>query len=326
MKDSALHPDRRKLNRFAALLVATALSSGAYAQTLITFKSSSVGTAYYQMGIELSEVISAATEEDFVLSLEESRGSVENVMEVAARQGNYVLTTPPGVIEQALAGEGPFAQQQSPRFDDIRGLFPIPPMTMHFVLAGDHAPTAIESLAGKYVLVGSGTFSAREAQRYFELFGLTGDIRLADAALDNGPQALMDGKIDAFVTASTFPTPNVTEVATSVPITLLSLTEEQIAQTGELAQVIPGGTYPGVDEDVHTTSLPVLAYTTTQMDDDTAYRLTRAFWESREALIQRAVWWGAVTPDQLQGLAAPLHPGALRYYDEAGIEIDDTLR
>ncbi|WP_447527521.1 TAXI family TRAP transporter solute-binding subunit [Vreelandella sp. TE19] len=317
---------RRALSVSATLLALSALSFAAQAETRITYKSSSAGTAYYQMGVELSEAIREGTQDDIILTLEESQGSVQNVMEVMARQGNYVFTTPPTLVEQAMAGEGPFAQRQGPRLQEIRGLFPIPSITMHFVLADDQGTASFDELAGKHVLIGRGTFGAREAQRYFELFGLENDIRVADAALGSGPDALKNGQIDAFVTASSFPTPNVIEIAASMPITLVSLTDEQIEQTGATAQLIPGGTYPGVDEDVNTTSLPVMAFTTEQMDDDTAYTLTKTFWERRDAMAEEAAWWGSITPALLENLTTPLHPGALRYYDEAGIDVPDALR
>ncbi|MGP9568997.1 TAXI family TRAP transporter solute-binding subunit [Halomonas sp. AOP5-B2-8] len=320
----------RSLNRTLGMSVATlALASAAFsahAETRVTYKSASAGTAYYQMGVELSEAIRQGTGDDIILTLEESQGSVQNVMEVMARQGNYVFTTPPALVEQAMAGEGPFAERQSPRFQEIRGLFPIPSITMHFVLAGDEGVTDISALEGKHLLIGKGTFGAREAARYLELFGLADDVQIAGAAIGSGPDALKNGQIDGFVTASSFPSPNVIETAASMPVSMVSLTDEQIEQTGAPRQTIPGGTYPGVEKDVETTSLPVIAYTTTQMDDDTAYLLTKTFWERRDAMAEEAAWWGSIAPEMLENMLGTLHPGALRYYDEAGIDIPDALR
>ncbi|WP_148252196.1 TAXI family TRAP transporter solute-binding subunit [Aidingimonas lacisalsi] len=314
------------------LLAATFLGVGSLsvqADTRVTYKSAASGTAYYQMGVELSESIKSGTEGDIVLTLEESQGSVQNVMEVAARTGNYVFTTPPGLIEQALAGEGVFAERQSPNFQDIRGLFPIPAITMHWVVAGSESGDgviAMNELAGQEILIGRGTFGAREAERYIGLFDLGDEIEVANAEIDSGPDALKNGQIDGFVTASSFPTPNVIETASSMPISLVSMTEEQIAKTGATPQTIPADTYPGVKADVETTSLPVIAYTTTQMDDDTAYTLTKTFWERRDAMAEESPWWGAISPDMIGNMAGTLHPGALRYYEEADIEIPESLR
>ena len=319
------HFPRHLLASATAILLGAAAFQ-AQAETRVTSKSASAGTAYYQMGVELSEAIRKGTDGEVVLTLEESQGSVQNVMEVMARQGNYVFTTPPGLVEQAMAGEGAFAERQNPRFQEIRGLFPIPAITMHFVAAGDEGVIGLEDLEGKHILIGRGTFGAREAERYLEMFDLLYKVRVASANICSGPDALKNGQIEAFVTASSFPTPNVIETAASMPISLVSLTDEQIEQTGAARQTIPGGTYPGIDQDVETTSLPVIAYTTTSMDDDTAYLLTRTFWERRDAMAEETAWWGGITHDMVGNIAGTLHPGAARYYDEAGIEIPDALR
>ncbi|MBP5980754.1 MAG: TAXI family TRAP transporter solute-binding subunit [Halomonas sp.] len=320
-------PFLRSALRTSVLAVTTlSLSLAAQADTRVTYKSATAGTAYYQMGVELSEAIRQGTDDGIVLTLEESQGSVQNVMEVMARQGNYVFTTPPALVEQAMAGEGPFAERQNPRFQEIRGLFPIPAITMHFILAGDTGVVGVEALEGKHLLIGRGTFGAREAARYLTLFELDENVQIADAALGSGPDALKNGQIDGFVTASSYPTPNIIEVAASMPIAMVSLTDEQIELTGAARQTIPGGTYPGINEDVHTTSLPVMAYTTSQMDDDTAYMLTKTFWERRDAMAEETAWWGGISPAQLTNMAGTLHPGALRYYEEAGVEIPESLR
>ncbi|MFD1008384.1 MULTISPECIES: TAXI family TRAP transporter solute-binding subunit [Oceanisphaera] len=317
---------RRTLSVSAATLALVTAACSAHAETRVTYKSASAGTAYYQMGVELSEAIRQGTDDAIILTLEESQGSVQNVMEVMARQGNYVFTTPPALVGQAMAGEGVFAKRQNPRFQEIRGLFPIPSITMHFVLAGDEGVTDISALKGKHLLIGRGSFGAREAARYLELFGLEDSVKIADAAIGSGPDALKNGQVDGFATASSFPSPNVIETAASMPVTLISLTDEQITQTGAPRQTIPAGTYPGVDQNVETTSLPVIAYTTTAMDSDTAYTLTKTFWERRDVMAEEAAWWGSITPDMLENMAGKLHSGALRYYDEIGVVVPDTLR
>ncbi|OWV27744.1 TAXI family TRAP transporter solute-binding subunit [Halomonas campaniensis] len=316
----------RALGTSIATLALLCVAFDIQAETRVTYKSAAAGTAYYLMGVELSDAIREGTDEAIILTLEESQGSIQNVMEVSARQGNYVFTSPAVLIEQAMAGEGAFAEHPHPRFQEIRGLFPLPSMTMHFVLAGDKGSIDFSALEDKHILIGRGTFSAREATRYLTLFGLEGRVRIADAAINSGPDAIKNEQIDGFVTASAYPSPSVLEAASSLPISLVSLTDEQIEQTGASRQTIPGGTYPGINNDVHTTSLPVIAYTTTAMDEDTAYTLTKTFWEHHETLAEDAPWWSSISPEMLENMADTLHPGALRYYQEAGSEIADAVR
>ncbi|WP_417329431.1 TAXI family TRAP transporter solute-binding subunit [Halomonas cupida] len=323
-----MQPFSRLMATAGTLLGACALtmSLNAQADTRLTYKSASAGTAYYQMGVELSEAIKAGTEGEMTLTLEESQGSVQNVMEVMARQGNYVFTAPPGLVSKARDGSGPFEKRQNPRFQEIRGLFPIPSLTMHFVVASDQDVLALDDLVGKHLLIGQGSFGAREAQRYLELFGLIDSVEVDGADVGSAPDALKNGQIDGFATAGSFPAPNVIETAASHEVGLVSMSEDQIEQTGATPQLIPAGTYAGIDEDVLTTSLPVVAYTTTAMDDDTAYTLTKTFWERREAMAESSPWWQSISPDMLENFEGKLHPGALRYYDEAGVDVPESLR
>ena len=63
-----------------------------------------------------------------------------------------------------------------------------------------------------------------------------------------------------------------------------------------------------------------------KMDDETAYLLTKGFWEQKANLAEQSAWWEGVSPDDLAHLSTPLHPGALRYYDETGIELPEGIR
>lgn len=314
----------RTTKRLLPALLATLLLGSvgsAVADTRVTYKSAKAGSSYYQMGVELAQAMKAGTNGKIIVTLEESQGSVQNVMEAATRTGNYVFTTPPSLVTAAMADRGPFEKRPSPKYKDIRALFPIPSLTMHFVAHGEAGINAFEDMAGKTVLIGKGTFSAREGEKYLNLFGLEGKVKLADVELNNAVPALRNRQIDAFVTAGSFPAPNVIEVAAGTPVVILSMTDAQIAQTGAAKVVIPANTYAGQTEVINTTSLPVIAYTTTQMNDDTAYELTKAFWEERNRMAETAAWWRGVTPSMLANIPGQIHPGAVRYYKEQNIPL-----
>jgi TRAP transporter TAXI family solute receptor len=307
----------------AALISAVVLAASvAQAETRLTYKSAKTGTSYYQMGVELSEAMKAASNGQLVMTVEESQGSVQNVMEIRARGADYVFTAPPSLVGAAQSGSGPFEGKGAPQFEEIRSLFPIPSLTMHFVVAGGDGPTTLDALKGKSVLLGKGSFGATEGQKYLELFDMLDDVTIADAELSNAGDALKNGQIDGFVTAGSFPAPNVVEAAASQDVRLLSLSEEQVAQTGQARVVIPADVYPGQSGDIITTGLPVVAFATTAMADDTAYELTKAFWTQREKMAEIAPWWAGVSLDQA-GALANLHPGAMRYYEEAGVAVPE---
>ncbi|MDT8420382.1 MAG: TAXI family TRAP transporter solute-binding subunit [Desulfuromonadales bacterium] len=302
------------------------LHSSAFAETRITYKSAKTSSSYYQMAVQIAEAIKAGTDGDIIATVEESQGSVQNVKEVLVRTGNYVFTTPPALIEQAQTSKGKFEADNPEKYLNVRSLFPIPSLTMHFVVRADSGIKSFAELADKNILIGKGSFGAREAAKYFELFGLEGKVKLANAELGSAVQALKNRQIDGFATSGSYPAPNVVEAAAGIGINLLSLSDEQVELTKRTRLLIPPGTYPGVDYPVTTTSLPVVAYATTEMADDTAYQLTRAFWEQKEKMAQSNAWWGGVTTDMLSNIYGKLHPGALRYYQEKGVEVPEAIR
>ncbi|MEH6546697.1 MAG: TAXI family TRAP transporter solute-binding subunit [Sneathiella sp.] len=310
----------------AVLAAALITSNFASAETRVTYKSAKSTSSYYQMAVQIAEAMKKGSNGDIILTVEESQGSVQNVKEVAARTGNYVFTTPPVLVKLAQKGKAMFEGKTNPKYDEIRALFPIPSLTMHFVMRADSDVKTFEDLAGKKLLIGKGSFGAKEGAKYIKLFGLEGKVNIANVELGSSVAALKNKQIDGFVTAGSYPAPNVIEAAATTPITLISLTDEQVKQTKRTKLMIPAGTYQGVDVATETTSLPVVAYTTTQMDDATAYELTKTYWSQKAEMGANHPWWNAVSGAMLANVYGKLHPGALKYYDEAGIEVPATLR
>jgi TRAP transporter TAXI family solute receptor len=308
----------------AITAAALVLGTSAWAETRVTYKSAKTGSSYYQMGVQIAEAMKAGTAGAIQVTVEESQGSVQNVMEVRARGADYVFTTPPALIGLAQGGKAMFEGKSDPSFDGIRALFPIPSLTMHFVMSQASGVQSFAGMEGKTILLGSGSFGAREGEKYLGLFGLEGKVTLAESELSNAVGALKNGQIDGFVTAGSYPAPNVIEAAASTGVTVLSLDADQIAKSKRTKLIIPAGTYAGQTEDITTTSLPVVAYTTIKMDDDTAYSLTKTYWETKADMAGSAAWWAGVSTDMLGNITSKIHPGAIRYYQEIDASLNDT--
>ncbi|MEN0087245.1 MAG: TAXI family TRAP transporter solute-binding subunit [Pseudomonadota bacterium] len=320
---------KKTLAPIVTLGMAVALATGmtaASAETRITYKSAKSTSSYYQMGVQIAEAMKVATDGKISVTVEESQGSVQNVMEVKARGADYVFTTPPALIGLAQGGKAMFEGKSAPKFDSIRALFPIPSLTMHFVMSADSGVESFADMEGKTILLGKGSFGAREGAKYLGLFGLEGKVELAEVELSNAVPALKNGQIDGFVTAGSWPAPNVIEAAASTGVKVMSLNDEQVTQTKRAKLTIPAGTYAGQDADITTTSLPVAAFTTTQMDDDTAYELTKTFWEGKDMMAEGAPWWNGVDAGLMGNVKVTFHPGAVRYYEEAGIALTDMQK
>jgi len=309
-----------KLSLFLIIAFFFSISNG-YSDTKITYKSAKSTSSYYQMGVQIAESMKKSSNGSIIVTVEESQGSVQNVKEVIARKGNYVFTTPPVLVKLAIAEKAMFKGKGNPRFAEIRALFPIPSLTMHFVMSKKAKVNTFEDMAGKTILLGKGSFGAKEGAKYLKKFGLDGKVKLANVELSNAVPALKNGQIDGFVTAGSFPAPNVIEAASSVGVNVISLSDEQIKISKRTKLIIPAGTYAGQSSDITTTSLPVVTYTTTDMSNEVAYKLTKTYWDSKKMLGNAAKWWNGVSHSMIKNISTKIHPGALKYYKEKGVKI-----
>ena len=313
-----------KFNFIAKLAVATMAllpATQALAETRITYKSAKSTSSYYQMAVQIAEGMKGGSNGDITVTVEESQGSVQNVMEVIGRKGNYVFTTPPVLVKLARGGKAMFKGKENPRFGDIRALFPIPSLTMHFVMSKGSGVTDFAGMEGKTILLGKGSFGAKEGAKYLKMFGLEGKVKLAEVELSNAVPALKNGQIDGFVTAGSYPAPNVIEAAASAGATVLSLSDEQVKKSKRTRLEIPAGTYAGQSSAITSTSLPVVAFTTTDMDNATAYAMTKTYWESKVSMSAGAKWWAGVSLEMLENISTEIHPGAVKYYKEVGAKL-----
>ena len=304
-----------------SIIVLLIANSTSFADTKITYKSAKSTSSYYQMGVQIAEAMKKSSNGSIIVTIEESQGSVQNVKEVVARKGNYVFTTPPVLVKLAIAEKAMFKGKGNPRYSEIRALFPIPSLTMHFVMSKKSNVNSFEDMAGKTILLGKGSFGAKEGAKYLKKFGLDGKVKLANVELSNAVPALKNGQIDGFVTAGSYPAPNVIEAASSVGVNVISLNDKQIKISKRTKLIIPAGTYSGQSSDITTTSLPVVTYTTTNMSDDVAYKLTKTYWDSKKMLGNAAKWWNGVTAKMINNISTKIHPGALKYYKEIGAKI-----
>ncbi|MBU0725834.1 MAG: TAXI family TRAP transporter solute-binding subunit [Alphaproteobacteria bacterium] len=312
-----------------ALSLAVAASGAAEAQTRVTLKSAKAGSSYYVMMVQLGELMKKESGGKIQPTVEESQGSVQNVKEAGRRPGNFLFTSPPNLLADARAAKKPFEGETG--YDKIRTLFVMPFVTIHIVVQKDSGVTDVMQLAGKkFIAGGKGTFCERRTTRIFELLGLDGKVDVVDVELDAASNAMRNDKVAGFATCSSHPTPQLVELATTTPLVVLSFTDAQRKAilaadplSGPLS--IAAGTYKDQSQAVETVGVPVGAFTTTAMDDETAYFITRNFWQKRDQLAKENPWWGGVSPEMVNQLGTKLHPGALKYYKEAGIKVDDSL-
>jgi TRAP transporter TAXI family solute receptor len=319
---------------WVAGLLATALPSlpvQAKDTTLaITVRAGKPDSPNYTLARQFSEALALAGNGAFALDVKESQGSVQNVIDAPKSGANTLFTASHSVILQARRGGKPFAP--NPGYYDIRGLFPIPFQTIHWLVRQDSGVAALSDLAGHSFIPGNkGSVSERITGTVLQTLGIDRKVQLIDIDVGAAPAAVMNNRVSGLAIAGSYPLPLVSDIAKSTPIRLLSLTPPELKKIlavddSTAAEIIPKGTYPGIDDDVDTIGIAAGVYTTRRMSDDMAYALTKGFWSQLAALEQRNPAWTATTPAAIPALGIKLHPGALRYYDEAGIAVPAAMR
>ncbi len=314
----------------AVLLLLSALPGrAADAPPTIVVHAGKTDSLSHALAVQFAEAL-AQGNNALTVQVEESQGSVQNIVDALHGGAHYVFTTPPNLIIQAERGEKPF--RKDAHYRRIRALFPVPPLTLHWLVRADSGIKDFAGLAGKSLVPGSkGSFSERQTVSALHALGLEQRVQLIDIDPAGAQAALAGGQVVGVALAGTVPLPAVRNLAKTTPLRLLGLTRAELAKVlaaddSVVAQPIPAGTYPGQQAAVMSIALPTGVYTTTVMSEATAYAITKAFWSQKWALGQRNPPWSLVTPASLAELGVRLHRGALRYYREAGIKVPEALR
>ncbi len=317
----------KKINCFVMTSMLTILfffPSMVMAKERVVLKSARQASTYYAFAVGQANAIMAGTP-DVEVTVEDSPGSMVNVKESRNRT-NFLFTSPPILISAAVKAKGKFKEGG---YDNIRSLWPIPGLVMHWAVREDSGVKKLRDLAGKrFIPGGAGSAGARFTKQVFDVIGIKEKVTLLEVDLSEGVQAVKNRRAVGFSTASSAPASLVSEISATTTIRLLELKDADYQGVSKkfARYVIPAGTYKGVDYDVRTISLLVGTYTTTNLSDDVAYKVTKAFWENRKVWEKSHPAMKLVKMEGLNQLAAKVHPGALRYYNEIGFKVSESLK
>ena len=212
----------------------------------------------------------------------------------------------------------------------VLAIAPSPPQ----VVFGNGESSGLDDLAGKRVSVGApGSGTEVNAEKVLGAAGLTYDDMDAQRLnFNETADALANGDIDAGFWSVGAPTSSILNLATTQDIVILELTPDQLtaamgAHATFATTTLAGGTYTGVDSDIAVLGIPNVLTVSSEMSDDLAYAITSAMFENIADL--RAVHPAAnqtTVEFTLDATPIPLHPGAIRYFEEIGAEVPDRLR
>ncbi len=297
----------------------------------------STGGTYHPVGTAISTLskVKLLPKQKFSLTAVNSAGSGANVQALGAGTADFAIIQ--GLFgSYAATGTGPVSEPQK----NIRSVSMLWQNVEQFVIAADKAKTGtvddLKGLKGMSMGMGkqnSGTIGSNGVLMSGLGIDINKDYKLVFAGYGPTADALANGQAVGAGLPSGPPTGAITKLmaANTGKFALLNVTAEQAkAMDGGrnlwTPYTIAAGTYPGQDKDVNTIAQPNFLAVNDSVDEEHVYMLTKTMYENLGFLqaIHPATKAMAVEK-AIAGLPVPLHPGAARYYKEAGIEIPDAL-
>ena len=328
------------LKSLAVLLVLTSSFIGkAISNELTFFTIGTGGTAYtyYPVGGMIANAISkppgsrecgkggSCGVDGLIASAVSSRGSVDNVNAIISglRNSGFAQSD---VAYWAYTGTGTMEGKEPAK--DLRTIAALFQEHIHLVALKKSNINSVKDLKGKKVSLdepGSGTYV--DAKLILESNGLsTNDVKAEALKGKAATDALRNGKVDAIFVVAGYPTGAIVELASAVDIKLVPIdgagAKALTSKYGFFSESpIPSGTYEGVDA-VNTVAVGAQWFTSAKEDTDLIYKITKALWnkESRKLMDVGHAKGKTITPDTaLSGVGVPSHPGAEKFYKEAGL-------
>ena len=210
----------------------------------------------------------------------------------------------------------------------------------HFVLLSELATTGeimdLDNLDGERYVLGARNSGAEQTGRFIlETLGIDYEEKFNLAYMGYGPttSAIQDGNIVGMNIPAGAPVSSITQAYALLGdrMTILNWTQETLDKINAKYPLwdwydFPPGTYPNQDKLIRTIGSPNVLVTRDDISEEVVYNLTKVIWENLATLQEIH---GATKDMRLEiaidGLGAPLHPGAIRYYREVGLEIPARL-
>ncbi|WP_352402538.1 TAXI family TRAP transporter solute-binding subunit [Synergistes jonesii] len=305
-----------------ALIAALSIATASQAATYLSIATGGTSGTYYAVGGALASAVTKGGK--IQCTAETGNASVANANLIATK-GIEIAFVQNDITHWAYNGELMF---QGKPLKNIRTVASLYPENVQVVVAKDAGIKSIFDLKGKRVGVGApGSGVEGDVQAIFKLAGLTyKDLKKADfldfAAVTS---RFKDNQIDAGFVVAGFPTASIMDLTTTKDVDLLNFDDAFLAKLHKaypffVPSTIPAKTYKGIDKDTKTPAVMAILITNDSVPADQIYDfLTAMFDNLKDIAAVHAKGKEITLKGALDGLTAPLHPGAEKFYKEKGL-------
>ncbi|OQX10578.1 MAG: C4-dicarboxylate ABC transporter [Desulfobulbaceae bacterium A2] len=305
----------------AVSLIALSASLG-HAAEFINVLTGGTSGVYYPLGVSLTQIYAMALPE-VKTSVQATKASAENLNLLQNERGEVAFTLG-DTFSEAWKGNAE-AGFKAP-LNKLRTIAAIYPNYIHFLASADSGIKTLADLKGKRVSVGapkSGT--ELNSRNILKAVGMSYQdlAKVEYLGYAESVELIKNRQLDATLLSSGLGVAAVRDLATAVKIVVIPIPAEVVAKIGEASYgmgVIPANTYNGQTEPVPTVTVQNYLATHEGVPNETVYQMTRSMFENIEAMIAAHAAAKAINRDTAAaGAPVPLHPGAEKYYREAGL-------
>ncbi len=296
--------------------------------TFITIGTGGITGVYYPTGGAIAKIVNKKKDVYGIrCTVESTGGSVFNVNAIMAGDLQF------GVVQsdrQYQAIRGLAEWKDKGKQEDLRAVFSIHPESITLVAAVDAGINDIADLRGKRVNIGNpGSGQRQNSIDALEAVGIDykTDMNAEGIKASESASLLQDGRIDAFFYTVGHPSGSIKEAtagARKVRFASITGIDSLLAKYPYYAKAyIPVKLYPGAEntENVDTFGVKATFVTSAKVSEDVVYAVTKEVFDNFDSFKKLHPAYAVLTKEgMLEGLSAQLHPGALKYYKEAGLK------
>ncbi|MFH2091162.1 MAG: TAXI family TRAP transporter solute-binding subunit [Pseudomonadota bacterium] len=296
-------------------------------QTFVTIGTGGVTGVYYPTGGAIARLVNKNKKEHGIrASVESTGGSVYNLNAIAAGELDMGVSQSDWQYH-AYHGTDKFSEKGPNK--DLRAVFSIHPEPFTVVARADSGIKTFVDLKGKRVNIGNpGSGQRGTLEVVMNAIGWTMDDFKLASELKSAEQssALCDNKIDAIVFVAGHPSGSIQEATSSCDAVMVSVTGPEIDKLIKnndyfRAATIPGGMYRGTDTDTKTFGVGATFVSSAKVPEKVIYTIVKAVFENFDDFKSLHPAFAHLKKEEMikDGLSAPLHDGAVKYYKEAGL-------
>jgi len=310
-----------------SLMVGFGVESVQADTTFVTIGTGGVTGVYYPTGGAIARLVNKGRKDHGIrCSVESTGGSVYNLN--AIRAGELDMGVAQSDMQYyAVHGLDKFADAGPDK--DLRAVFSVHPEPFTVVARTDSGIKDFMDLKGKRVNIGNpGSGQRGTIEVLMGALGWTNDDFKLASELKAAEQAsaLCDNKIDAMVYTVGHPNGSIKEATTSCDAVIVSVTgkevDDLVAKNDYYRKaIIPAGMYRGTDADTPTFGVGATFVSSSKVDDKVIYEIVKAVFENFDEFKKLHPAFENLKKEEMvkDGLSAPLHAGAIKYYKEAGL-------